>query len=216
MRPLLCTIVLGLICASPALTQIDPKDNIKKILETIDEELKEIDRLLLRPNAPDASSRSTEQMRKRVQESHGSQERVVRGIDELIQQLQQMQSGQGGSSQEDEQQRQQQGQPEDQEQTQRQENQTQAPPSDAPQPGQQGQENPQDRPTPTQNSQTGQLPESGEERHVREADRARWGNLPLYDLGRHSRGGLPEVPEKYRRLLEAYQKANQKVRRDPR
>ncbi len=203
--------------------QIGPQDNIKKILETIDEELQEIDRLLMQSRNRQSGSSSADQMRKLIKETQGSQKRVVRGIDQLIEELNNMsqqQSQSGGQGEKKDRQQGQQDPLQDQEQSQRQRTQTgeqkaPEPQGQKPQDGQQpkdGQKNPKDAKNRTDGEQ---VPE-GEERVVRPEDRARWGNLPTYDLTRHLRGGFPSVPEKYRRLLDAYHKGNQKTRKGQR
>lgn len=218
------TLAVACFTAGATTAQIDPNENIKKILRLIDEELEEIDKLLMQTNRPPKTGESSgvEHMRKLVKETQGSQERVVDGIDLLIEELQQRQSSSSSSSSsepQDDQQRQQQQQQQDQQQSQRQENERQRPPEQQGQPQQPQQSqnqqanDQQSQPQPPRNIDAGAARPGGEERHLRDADRSRWGNLPQYDLGRHSRGGLPEVPEKYRRLLEAYQKTNQRADR---
>ena len=217
MKALITTAVLLGALASPTFAQIDPSENIKRILESIDEELEEIDRLLLESSRkPDGAATSgVEHMRKMVKETQGSQERVVKGLDELIEELQRQQQGGGSGQPQDQQERQDQQQQQDQQQSQRRENERQRP-EDQQQQQQQQQNANNDEDSARQvprNVNTGAQRPDGQDRHVRDADQARWGNLPQYDLGPHSRGGLPNVPEKYRKLLEAYQKNNQKARR---
>ena len=64
------------------------------------------------------------------------------------------------------------------------------------------------------NRRKGRLPEDGTEHVDRNATDVRWGSLPPYLQFVYSRGGVPDVPEKYRRLLEAYQRASHKQRKD--
>lgn len=212
--------MLGLALAAPvtsANAQVSPDEAIKKILRTIDEELEEIDRLLLQSRKePGGDARSAADIEKLMKETQGSQKRVVRGIDQLIEELQKMQSSGSGSGSGNPQ-----GQPqrsddplENQDQSTRQENETRE--QQAPKPGQQQQgkqdqaKNDQRDPKNGKNTKQGQRAEDEEERVIRDADRAKWGNLPQYKLPKHLRGGLPEVPEKYRRFLEAYQRTNQR------
>ena len=206
--------------------QVSPEDSIRKILKTIDEELKDIDRLLLQSREKSASSGSDSKkaVQALIKETQGSQARVVRGIDQLIEELQKMSSssssGEGESGDQTSQERS--SDPlKNQEDSQRQETENQEQRSQqgkkpGEKPGKSG-----DKPEPkTQpdggNTKVGAQPAGAEERVIRERDRASWGQLPQYDFHQHIRGGLPKVPEKYRRLLEAYQKASNKTVRQKR
>ena len=70
---------------------------------------------------------------------------------------------------------------------------------------------------PSANQQVGQNqaaqrpPAEGEKEAVtRDADAATWGTLPDYMGAIKQRGGVPEVSEKYRKLYDAYLKAQAK------
>lgn len=70
-----------------------------------------------------------------------------------------------------------------------------------------GGENPQD----AQNKTAKRAPkEDGTENVERSGETAAWGSLPEYLGGIKQRGGVPEVSEKYRKLYEAYLKAQAK------
>ena len=207
--------------------QVSPDQAVKKILETIDEELAEIDRMLLETSKRNSTGDSggTDKLKRLMKDTRGSQERVVRGIDQLIEELEKMQNQQGGGG--GGQGQQQQGQPQqrsedplqDQEQSTRQDSATpestrnlkpdQKPPQ---QQGEQGQPSAQENPQQGQNVESAKRPEDGAERVIREADRGKWGELQKYEFQNHLRGGLPEVPEKYRKFLEEYHRKNQRTR----
>ena len=231
--------VAALACSSLSLcAQISPEDAVRQILESIDDELSEIEKQLLETSKRNSVGKdgSTEQVQKLLEETQGSQGRVVRGIDQLIDELQKMQQqqqgGGGGQSQQQDQQRSQ-DPLEDQERTQRQEIQQDAgqrqdqpqqgqqqgqqqqqqqgqQQSQQPQDGSQANDNKEDRPPQGGNTKSGSQAQEGEERSVRESDRARWGQLQKYDIHTHQKGSLPEVPEKYRRLLEEFQRNGQR------
>jgi hypothetical protein len=203
-----------------------PEETVKKILHEVAEEMREIDRLLLSSSqreAREALERGAAGLQKLIDQTRDSQGRVVRGIDRLIEELQSMQ--QSRQRQQQSQQEPQDGQPQDGQQRpqdssepgsrrdgRRQENQTpdiaQQPQPDRQEPGR------QDRPTDPsadplsqgQNVRSGAQQPDGSEKVDREGVDGSWGDLPKYVHFLHSRGGVPDVPEKYRRLVEAYQK----------
>lgn len=226
--PLVALAALLALCAPELRAQVSADDAIKKILTTIDEELTEIDKLLLETSKRDAvgNSERSEQLQQAIKETQSSQERVVRGIDRLIEELEKQGGGGGGGGQGEPQEGQQQNGDdplEDQQPGQRQDGEGPPQPQSAPKPqpgGQQGEQKQQGDGQPKngqKDPQTGQQmsgsapPEGGTERVLRERDRAQWGDLPDYDIHVHERGGLPKVPEKYRRLLEEYQRRGQKT-----
>lgn len=69
----------------------------------------------------------------------------------------------------------------------------------------------QQNPTSAQNKQATKNPtDDGKEVAERTHDVAEWGNLPEYLGAIKQRGGVPEVSEKYRKLYDAYLKAQSK------
>ena len=207
-----------------ATAQVGPEETIKKILEDISEQMSEIDRLLLEASksrqAAEGIEQSVERMKDLMTETQSGHTRVIEGIDELIRQIEQMpSSGGGGGGQFDPNQDQRSGgEVRDQEQqgrrdqsetpdlTQPQGGQQQQEQQGQPQQGEQPQDGPDEAGPPGENVPSDQPKDGATERAVREEDNALWGNLPPYLQFLHSRGHRPEVPEKYRRLLEAYQK----------
>lgn len=215
-----------LLLAIPAPAQIGPEDNIRKILTAISEEMTEIDRLLMESSRKGASAgmaRAADRIKELMQQSQTSQDKVIDDIAQLIEEIERMQqsnsSSRGSSQQSQEQQNKPGDKPEDQQRSTRE--QTQSPEMvDRPQNEQSRQQDAnstqdQSQPDPLnegQNIEATQRPEDATEKAQREANSARWGNLPKYVRFMMNRGGLPEVPEKYRRLLEAYQKQSHKRR----
>ncbi len=249
------------VIASPALVaQNEAVDVVKKIASEVESEMKQIDQLLQQSSRP--QGKSSEAARELVGRSQESIEKVVRGMDRMIDELQKMaqqgqsQSGQNRPSnqqdqqQQDQQQQGQQGQPQEGQgqpqgqgrpqggQGQREEIQTpelaeregqgQQPQGQ----GQQGQEQPgqeqgqpgqanpqgtqpQDGPAgardPGQNRTGGNPLESPTERAERAIEDGGWGELQRYVPPDHLRSGVPEVPAKYRRLHEAFQRRTQKT-----
>lgn len=209
----------------------DPREAVKKILREVSEEMSDIDRLLREssrratssgsPN--ESSSPDRESAKDLVDETRDSQQRVVRGIDQLVDQLQQMaqESSSSSSSSEQEQQDQQQSQ-QQQQRSQREQSQ-----------GSDYQNQQQDQQQQDQQNQDGQQPQGGQENPdggqnqpgsrrpedgVEEVSRGDSGvfsvELPDYAQFLHTRGGAPKVPAKYRRLHEAWlRRVNQANRR---
>ncbi|MGA0868533.1 MAG: hypothetical protein ACO4CT_03315 [Planctomycetota bacterium] len=241
----LCLAGLVFVTVTPsANAQIDPGEAVRKIAETIEKEMSEIDRLLRESSRAGGSrTEAGSKIRELIDGTRQSQGKVVQGIDDLIEELekmaqqsqsqsqsqqppsdqdpQQQQSGQQGQQgqQQQGQQSPQQGQPGN-----RRENQT---PDLAQQPGQeqgqqqgqpQGQQDqPQEQPGRAdspgndpqregQNTQTGSAAEGGSERVERQDGAEGWGSLQKYVPPQYQRAGAPEVPARYRRLHEAFQK----------
>ncbi|MHC5064764.1 MAG: hypothetical protein ACYTG5_12415 [Planctomycetota bacterium] len=234
MKPLMKTVIassgLVLMLASPSQAQISPEENIKKILQAIDEEMREIDRLLMESSRRDAAGgmeKAAERLKDLMQQGQVTQDQVVQDITKLIEELESMQSNNQQSSQGQQQsQSDQSGQkPGDQQRSTRQNNRT---PEMVDQGGQdqkqQGENQPQQGEKPQdardqafqegENKPAGARPEDGTERVERDSEDARWGDLPKYARFLMNRGALPEVPEKYRRLVEAYQKQSHKAGSD--
>lgn len=219
--------------AGAATAQIggDTQERIRKIVQEVAKEMQEIDRLLLQGGTAEALrglDRNVRRIDELLKQSSSSQAEVVRGIEELIQQIQSMPPS-GSSSQGDESQdqserpdrrpgsqqrpgeqrnrietpdmvRQGQQQGQDQQQQQQQEGQRRERGQRDPRSGQDdrsaGEQRPANQPPPA----------DGTENVDHGDDAARWGQLPKYLQFVQSRGGLPEVPEKYRKLYEAYTK----------
>lgn len=227
-------LLIALGVGAPLRAQGDPGAEARKIVEAVDREMQEIDRLLRESARPPESegSATTETARQRVGQTRESQTRVVDGIDKLLDELQKMaqQQSSSSSSSSSSQQDQQQGQPQSGNQRQRQESQT---PDMVDQAGQQQQEQgqqqqgqqqqdgqqqqgsqqdgqrsdgDQDPRSGGENVRSGERGEDGSERVDRAGDDGGWGRLPPYARFLHSRGGVPEVPARYRRLYEAWQK----------
>lgn len=216
--------------------QGDPAREIKEIAESIDEQLREIDRLLLESGKKDQARAVPKDL---LQQAHERSQTAEDGIDKLIEKLNEMKNRGGGSGSGDSQQQQQNGQqPQDgQQQGQpqpgqgqpgaRRENQT---PDfvQQPQPGQQqqGQEGQQQQPEPGQpQPQPGGQPLGGQETPTGGENRpgnnppqpetgpgqpgtgeGSWGELQPYLNFLRNRGATPKVPEKYRKYYEAYLK----------
>jgi len=207
--------------SSPA--QINPEENIRKILDAITEEMLEIDRLLMESSRKDASAGmagTADRLKQLLQRSQTTQDQVIDDIQKLIDEIESMQSSSSPSSsgQRSQEQQDQPGpQPRDQQRSTRE--QTPSPEMIERTPGE---ERPAREPEPNQpqrdslsqgeNVDANKRPEDATENAERPADSARWGNLPKYVRFMMNRGGLPDVPEKYRRLLEAYQKQTHKRR----
>lgn len=241
--PTLCLLGTFFLAVAPRATaQIDPGDAVRKIAETIEKEMSEIDRLLRESSrAGGANAEASSRIRELIDGTRQSQGKVVQGIDDLIGELekmaQQSQSQQQSQQQQDQQQQQngqqgQQGQEQQGQQQQqpggqgnRRENQTpdlaQQPNQGQQQgePGQQGQpqNQPQDQPgradSPGEdqqregrNTQAGTAAEGGSERVERQDGAEGWGSLQKYVPPQYQRAGAPQVPARYRRLHEAFQK----------
>jgi hypothetical protein len=210
--------ILFLIAAALPAQIDDPRERIKDITRRVAEEMAEIDKLLLRRDPARAAERieeATKQMQQLLEQTRGSQDRVIQGIDELMQQIRDMQQQQsGGSGESDPSQRPQPGErqgdrprPSQREQTetpdmvrqQREEQQRQGQPQPSGQP--QGPEESKDK---GQNARAAQQPEGATEQVQRAGDSENWGNLPGYLHFLQGRGATPEVPERYRRQVEAF------------
>lgn len=215
----------------PAQLGPSPDDAVRKILVEVSEEMREIDRMLLESSRKDAAQRideNVQRIQRLMEQTQDSQGKVVRGIERLMEEIAKMAQQQSGSPSEpqdqdpsqDGQQQQQDRQSEPRDGSQqdrsrpRSENRT---PDVADQPREPGQEQPQRQPDgtprgdqdaadPGRNVRDGTAREDGVERVDRPSDDGSWGNLPPYLRFLHNRGGEPDLPPKYRRLIEAYLK----------
>ncbi|MGE0143164.1 MAG: hypothetical protein AB7I19_00110 [Planctomycetota bacterium] len=246
--------VLGWMPLDSLSAQNDPGEVVKKIAREVKEEMAAIDKLLERSGREGAKSAAT--ARELVGESQQSIEKVVRGMDRLIDELQKMaqqsnnQNSSGQPNDQNQQDSQQQGQQSSDSQSQsggrdprqgrsdgnREEIETpdRAERSDGQQP-QGGQETQSGQQSQGQQQPGGQVPEdgggqeprtagenrpggapneSGTERVERATEDGDWGELQKYRPGDHLRRGEPEVPARYRRLWEAFQKQAAKPKKN--
>jgi len=250
-------LLLPVLCANGLHAQIDTAQaRVKHLMEQVDTEMKEIDRLLLTgagrgaaAGAQTAAERSSKKLSELLLQARKSQDsagenikKLIEELEKLSQQNQQQQQQQQDDQQNQDDQQKSQGQQQDrqrqqqqqqqgdqqrqqqqagvqtpdmvkqqqEEQQRQQQHQGQKPeqqkqPKDGEQPT-----GPDQNPTTGQNKVGGKPPQAGEEQVPRGVDSQRWGVLPKYLEFMHARGSLPEVPERYRRLYEAYLKSGQK------
>lgn len=244
MRPIThLAFVLACGLGFPAPAQGEAEQKIQQLLGKIRSEMAEIDRLLLQTSsregakgAQQALKRSAAEIQKLIEQSKNSQDSVVKNIDELIQELQKMsqqrsqqpQEGETGDpserpqpgQQSPERQRAQQREgvqtPEMVEQQRQQQQQQQGKQQQGqPQPGERDPQGNQKDPLQARQQPGKTPPGQGEEKVDRPGDTQRWGVLPKYLEFMHSRGGMPEVPEKYRRFYESYLKQDRKHDKTP-
>ncbi len=215
------TLALALLLPCTSLTAQfggNPEEEIRKIMEEIAAEMSAIDDLLQESSRGNSSTSDMQGAKNKMEELlkkvDDSGTKVVKDIDRLIQELQSMQNQNSQSSQgDDPSSDQQKGQSEGSqknERSQRQENQEQSAEQQSQEQqgkGQGGQQNPKDG----QQGKGQQVPQG--ETGAAEQNKANggWGQLPDYIL-QHGRGSLPEVPEKYKRYLEALNKEGSKKR----
>lgn len=215
-------ILTGLLAATAPLPAqfVDPRKKIRDIVEEIAREMHEIDRMLLRTSSSGAGeaaermARTAQRIDKLLEQTRSSQGKVVEGIDKLLEEIQKMARQNGGScpfgSDADSG-----GQPR----------------QDRPQPGRR-QQTPQPRMQRDRGSQSrseGEEPRGGRDQRDRgrnrpassrpedptqrvppNRDAKRWGNLPRYLEFLKTRGGSPEIPERYRKFYEAFLKRSRK------
>lgn len=233
--PLLLGLTFALVPLRPAVAQGgDPQQEIQELARRIDEQLKEIDRLLLESGKKNQARQKPKEM---LQQSVEKSRAVEAGIDELIEKLneQKNQSGGGGESQDQQQQQQdqQQGQPQQggqQGKSQRRDSQTpdfvKQPQQGEQKPGEQqpGEQKPGEQQGTPPNPGEGK-PETGQDDKGPGENRTgqtppdqttgpgqtgqgseSWGELQGYTNALKNRGSMPKVPEKYRKYWEAYLK----------
>jgi hypothetical protein len=215
-----CALVGGMLRPAAAQDE-DPRAKIKELAQKIAEELQNVDKLLLQREAGGARAamdRASSGMAKLLEESKRGQAGASQGIADLIAELDKLRSQSSQSSDSDSDsgsQSQNRPQPQDGQQRREsgqrdqtktadliQQGQTQPPPKPDgtdPKGGQEAQ-------IPPQQTRGQELPDGATERVQREAEAAEWGSLPKYLQYLQRRGGMPEVPEKYRKFLEAYVK----------
>ncbi|MEY4673796.1 MAG: hypothetical protein RL148_1580 [Planctomycetota bacterium] len=224
----LATLFLG----TPGLRAQDPAE-IKRIVEKVDAELTEIEKLL-QQGAKAAKSEPSRMLKESAERST----KVVEGIDELIRKLEEMrqQNQQQQQQQQDQQQQQQQqDQQQQQQQQQQQRNQQQRRENENPefqqqrrpeetegqQPQPQQGEQPQPQPGQQQQPQQQPMgeqeqPAAGENRQGNQAPQdptapgqpgsgdGSWGELQPYVNFLKNRGSPPKVPEKFRKYWQEY------------
>lgn len=214
-------LALVAVLASAALpAQFDnPEKKIQEIVDEVARQMQEIDELLLqtRPEslkgAGEGAKRAAEKIEELLDQTSASQGEVVTKIDELIKEIQKMQ-GQGGGSQG-------QGQPKpgdqgERDQQRRRQSQT---PDRQKQGDPQGDGQPRDgreRPQDPKNVPSSPRPDDPTENVDPKRDAEAWGKLPLYEQLLKTRGGAPDVPEKYRKFHEAFLKSQTKERQSGR
>jgi hypothetical protein len=215
-------VAFGLLLGQATAQVDDPRQKVLEISKRIAEEMAEIDRLLLQGSgealraAREAAQRNQKLLDELLKQTQQSQGNVVKSIDELIQEIERLSQPSGGQGGEPHPQDQQDQQPQgEQQQRQGQRDQTQTPDFQQQQrPQQPGRQRPQgEQPTgpeehrgPGQQRPATQEPRSDSERVGHEQDATSWGMLPKYVPLLHGRGTMPEVPEKYRRFVEAFTK----------
>jgi hypothetical protein len=213
-RLLLLTSAVALLGAvAPAQLGPDPRDQLRQIAEKVAEEMKEIDRLLMARDAGKetaaALERSVGGLEKMLEGAQTSNKRVQQGIDELIEQLSKCGLCNGGGEGEGE--KPQDGEPQDRNtpSSPRQENPTpDMMQQSQPQPGQTQPAGGQENPTTAENRRAAKdKADDGTEVAERGREVSEWGNLPDYLGAIKQRGGVPEVSEKYRKLYDAYLRA---------
>jgi hypothetical protein len=223
-QPILILSLPFLLCAARLSAQ-DPAEEIKQIVQRIDEQMRTIDQWLLESaKKGEAASKGHDLLQKGQQHS----DKVVEGIDELIQKLQQMRQQSQRQSQSQDQDQQQQDQQQQQQQRQRnqqnrprnenerqefvqqepQEGQQQQPQQGQPQPqpGRQNPDGPEASREPGENRPGNQPPDNGTEKVAPGTGDGTWGELPTYANFLKSKGSAPKVPEKFRKYYEGYLK----------
>ena len=217
----------------------DPMREIQEIARRVDEQLREIDRLLLESGKKNQERSKPKEM---LQQARERSQAVEEGIDQLIEKLQQMKQQSSSSSQEPQDgepgqdgQQGQQPQSGQQRQGNRRENQTPdfvqqprgegepKPDGQQPQPKPGGEQPGGEQPQPQPGQPTGgqEIPTGGENTVGNRPDQTpsgpgnpgqgegSWGELQPYLNLLKNRGSAPKVPEKYRKYWEAYLKQKQ-------
>ncbi len=236
-RSRLAAALLTALLAAPLSAQGgDPMREIQEIARRVDEQLKEIDRLLLESSKKNQPRKAPAE---KLQQAKATSEAVEASMDELIAKLTEMKNqSSGGGQSEDQQQNQQQDQQQDQQQRQQQQGRQQRRENQTPdfvqqprQPGQQqgepqqgepqqqpgGQQPQQPQPQgqpqggqdakdPGQNTTGNRQPEPETAPGQPGTGEGSWGELQEYVNSLKNRGSPPKVPEKFRKYWEAYLK----------
>ena len=192
----------------------DPREKIREKLAQIQKGMREVDNKLRETGSTDQAAAEMKRNVKRIEELlknvGEAQKKVVKDIEELIKQLQQLpRSGRSQQQQDRNRQRQRNRQQQDQQRRQRQRRLMEEPPRQRQ--GRQPEDNRQRPNEPPEKNPASVIPKRGTEKidHQHVADP--WGDLPKYIM-RHRRGSSPEVPEKYRKYLEALMKQKKNKR----
>lgn len=194
----------------------DPRQRIREIADGVAKQMQEIDELLLRnhPGNAGGGGQATD-VEDMLKQTSSGQHQVVDQIDELIQELSKMQ-GEGGGQQSGQPRNRQQQQGGDRGQQRRQ----QTPIDEGANPARPGGEQPQRDDANRQDAGTNKPADRPPEDPTEHANRSRvddrWGDLPFYQEFLKTRGGAPEVPEKYRRFQEAFLKQSATKHEPPR
>lgn len=206
----------ALLVAAPAASQFeDPQRKIKEIANEIAGELQEIDRLLLQTGqeggakaAAEGMARAAQRIDDLLEQTAQSQEAAAKRMDELIKEIEKLSGQCSGCSECNGQGHGKQSQ-QPQQRSQRQPSST----PDAARPDEPDGDKPQDnrsREEPGQNAPADAERQDPTQRVDHERTFEKWGNLPDYLEFLKSRGGQPDVPEKYRKFRDAFLKQSQK------
>jgi TolA-binding protein len=201
--------LLALCAAAPVVRTQDPAE-IKRIVEKVDAELTEIEKLL-QQSARAAKGEPSRMLKESAERST----KVVEGIDELIRKLEEMrQQNQQQQRQQGQQQRRENESPEFQQQRQQGEQQGQEQqqqpqpgqeqPQPQPQPGQPQPGGERDQPMPGENQQGNQAPQDPTAPGQPGTGDGSWGELQPYVNFLKNRGSPPKVPEKFRKYWQEY------------
>jgi hypothetical protein len=236
MRPFAFVLVALASASAVTAQQVDTAKELQEIARRVDEQLRDIDKLLL-----DSSRKQPEgekKPRELLQASQAQSQAAEQGIEDLIQKLTEMKNRSQSRSQDDQDQQDQksdqnqqqdgqqrgrqrpQGRPQNRNENDTMPLQPQGQQQQQPQP--QGQQQPQDQPKGKQPSGADANPDGGENKPGKnppdqptgpgqrgEGDNE-WGQLQPYLNGLHNRGSLPtKPPEKFRHYFEAYLKSQQ-------
>lgn len=210
--------------AVPLPAQDDPREKMKEILEQVAREMSEIDKLLQETSrnkeAAKSMKKTIEHLDKLLDNVGKSQERVIKGIDELLQQAEKM-KGQPGDPMSGKNPSRGQKPSEEDGQAQAQDRRNGRQKRQLRDPGQQqltdqqqqqsGKErNGPEKPTNGKNVAGAKRPDAETERIDAKKVQDAWGDLPDY-LKKHGRGSMLDVPEKYRKYLDALTKKGHKA-----
>lgn len=233
-HPFVPAVLLALCTALPAQVQ-DPKQEIQEIARQVDEQLKEIDKLLLESGQKSQTRTKQKELLNKAAERADA---VDGGLEDLIKKLHEMKNkssssgqpedgepsqgqGQGNQQQPSEGQQQGQGQARRENQTPEfvqqpkegeQQGQQQKPQGQKPEGQEQGQGQPKGGKESKDNpeNRTGQpQPEPDTGPGQPGAGEGSWGELQPYVNFLKNRGSSPKVPEKYRKYWQAYLKNKQ-------
>lgn len=215
MKPIAILLFAVLVAPLKAQFEADPRQKMKEILDQVAKEMTQIDKWLQESSrSSDASkgmARNVEQLNKLLDQAGEAQSKVIKGIDDLLDAAQKMQDQASGSPRPD--QSEGEGKPGDgkpepgnseggrQPRHLRPDQMIQPQSQDGEKQGSQEQNDRQEW-EKGQNADSAAKPDDPTGKHGADKTKGDWGELPPYLL-KHGRGTMPEVPEKYRRYLEA-------------